>query len=430
MATEIVMPPLSQTTDEVKLVGWLVKEGDTIQKGDPVCEVETDKVSMEVESFASGRVLKILVEPDTVIQAGTAIAIIGAEGEEVPRGEGTAVPAEVQPVPLKPLHLQRQPASVAPVTLSPVAQDIAAKRGCNLEEVVGTGLGGTVTGKDLFGRVTSPVSGVKVTAIVRNLAQKHGIDLSSVKGTGPGGLITRDDLEGYRSGAPAPVGVHEAGIGLTGNQQAIAFNLSKSKNEIPHYYLKTTVYMDHLLQHRADHPYPDGKRVSVTAFLVKAIAIALSRHPRLNGYFQDNTVHLYGNIGIALAVASGDELYVPVVRDPLTKDIREIGKGISRLAGKVRNGKLQKEDMKGGTFTVSNLGMYPVDEFFAIISPKQAGILAIGRMEKKMVIGDDDTMRIRPAVIVTGSFDHRVVNGVQGAEFLGELKNIIEEEMS
>lgn len=411
MAIEIVMPPLSQTTDEVKLIGWLVKEGDTIQKGDPVCEVETDKVSMEVESFASGTVLKILAEPDSDIRVGAVIAVVGEAGEEVSS------------------------------KLTPVAQAMAAERGIGTDGVVGTGLGGSVRGKDLAEQTVLSAAGLKATRMVRHMAEKRNIDLFLVQGTGPEGIITKDDLARYQPGAPAqPVFTGSASpvtsdaenteFVLTGNQQAVALNLSRSMREIPHYYLKSTVYMEHLLQYRHNHPLSDGSGVSITALVVKAAALALSRHPRLNGYFQDGKVYLYNSIGIAVAAASGDELYVPVIRDTAAKEIKEIDSDIKWLSAKARSGKLEPSDLKGGTFTVSNLGMYPVDEFTAIISPKQAGILAVGRMEKKIVVGDGDEMRIRPSLTITAGFDHRVVNGLQGAEFLRTLKEIIEKELS
>jgi len=394
MASEIVMPPLSQTTDEVKLVGWLVKEGDTIEKGDPVCEVETDKVSMEVESFTSGTVLKILAEPDSEIKVGTVIALVGEAGEKID------------------------------AKLTPVAKALAEEQGIEAEGVVGTGLGGSVRGKDLAGK--NPVADAKATRMVRHLAQKRGIDLSAVSGSGPGGLITKEDLDRHQEGGPAV----SPPADLTRNQQAVALNLSMSKREIPHFYLKTTVYMEHLIQYRHNHPLPDGKKISVTALLVKAAALALTRHPRVNSYFQNNRVNPYDTVGIAVAVAAGDELFVPVVKDTATKEIKEIDTEIRWLSSKARNGKLEPEDLKGGTFTLSNLGMYPVDEFSAIISPKQAGILAVGRMEKKMAVGDDDSIRIRPALTITASFDHRAVNGVQGAEFLSTLKALLEKELS
>lgn len=401
MASEIVMPPLSQTTDEVKLVGWLVNEGDVIAKGDPVCEVETDKVNMEVESFASGTVLKILAEPDSDVRVGTVIAVIGEAGEEVS------------------------------AKLTPVAQAIAADRGIEAKGVVGTGIGGSIRGKDLSGESRPTVPDGKATRMVRHMASKRGIDLANVKGTGPGGLITKDDLSRHKTGGPVqPRSEGKGKVALTGNQMAVALNLSRSKREIPHYYLKTTVFMEHLNEYRAGHPLPDGSRVSVTALLVKAAALALSRHPRINSYFKENNVHFYESAGIAVAVSAGDELYVPVVRDAAGKEIREIDKEIKWLAAKARNGKLEPEDLKRGTFTVSNLGMYPIDEFSAIISPNQAGILAVGKTEKKMVVGDDDAVRIRSGLTITASFDHRVVNGLQGAGFLTTLKAIIEKELS
>jgi len=375
MASEIIMPPLSQTTDEVTLIGWLVKEGDRVNRGDPLCEVETDKVTMEVESFTGGTVLKICSEPDTVVTVGSVIAVVGEPGEKVP--------------------------------------DLA----------VGF-------------KATPTETGIKATLLVRNLARKRNIHLQNITGTGPEGLITRADLDNFeKSGIRAGVEISQPASAETGeillsrNQFVVAKTLAKSKAEIPHYYLKFTVYTDNLFAWREQHKLSDGSKISVTSILIYALAKTLRRHPKFNSYFKEDRIVLQKEININCAVAAGDELYVPVIKTADLKEIKEIDTELKWLAAKARNGELESQDILGGTFTITNLGMYPVDEFGAIINPPQAGIIAVGKMEKRLYIDDNNCMMIRTACTVTGSFDHRIVNGALGAEFMSTLKQIIEEEM-
>jgi len=391
MAAEIVMPPLSQTTDEVKLIEWLVKEGDKVEKGDPLCEVETDKVTMEVESFASGTVLKVCAEEETQIQVGQIIAYIGEPGEETP------------PVPQS-FSVSDKAERKESAGKTPRAEEQRSKK------------------------LKSGSAGAKAHLMVKNLAEKKGIDLSLVTGTGPEGLITRDDLKNYLE-HPGKAGTEEF-LPLTRNQLAVAENLRISFREIPHFYLKSSIDMESLLRWREEHRQNDGRAYSITAILAAALARTLLKMPVFNGYFEKDKIVLRKKIGIAVAAAREKELFVPVIPNAGDKSIQEIDTVLSRHLEKLRNGELESADMKGGTFTLSNLGMYPVDEFSAIISPKQSGIISVGRIEKKLVIDDQDALRIRRCCTITGSFDHRMISGALGAEFLGEIKKFIEEEIN
>jgi pyruvate dehydrogenase E2 component (dihydrolipoamide acetyltransferase) len=248
--------------------------------------------------------------------------------------------------------------------------------------------------------ITVPAeTGIKATLLVRNLARKRNINLQDVTGTGPRGLITRTDLENFEKQAiktedkidqPAPRENRE--ILLSRNQSVVAQNLAKSHAEIPQYFLKTTIYTDTLLTWREQHTFPDGTKISVTALLIHALAKTLIK-----------TVDL--------------------------KQIQEIETDLKRLITRARDGKLEHQDLLGGTFTITNLGMYTVDEFSALINPPQAGIIAVGQMEKRLHIDERNRMTIRTACTVTASFDHRIVNGALGAEFMSTLKQIIEEEI-
>ncbi len=402
------MPPLSQTTDEVRLIDWLVKEGDQVKRGDPLCEVETDKVTMEVESFTGGTVLKICSDPDTVVTIGSVIAVVGKPGENVPGlTVGTAG---------KTAHAHKSPSG---------DRQLLAEKSVEQGSAEEIGL-----------KTTPAETGIKATLIVRNLARKRKIHLQNVTGTGPEGLITRTDLDNFeKSGIsaggkidhPAPAETGE--ILLSGNQCLVAKTLAKSKAEIPHYYLKSTIYTDNLLAWRERHKLPDGAKISVTSMLIYVLAKALRRHPKFNSYFKEDRIVLQKEININCAVAVGDELYVPVIKTVDFKEMKEIDTELKWLAAKAGNGKLERQDVLGGTFTITNLGMYPVDEFGAIINPPQAGIIAVGKMEKRLYIDEKNRMAIRTACTVTGSFDHRIVNGALGAEFMSTFKQMLEEEM-
>lgn len=426
------MPPLSQTTNEVTLLRWLVKEGDQVQRGEPVCEVETDKVTMEVESFASGTILQLCSVPDSVVTVGSAIAFIGKPGDPIPTpAESRQTPARERPGPPG-----DRPAGIK---ATPLAKKMAEQQHLDVSQVTGTGPGGRITRRDLEAyQQSSPSSTpslttteVKATLLVRHLAEKHKIPVQNVPGTGPGGLVTRDDLERFEQ-RRAVVISHTAAaeaeaIMLSENQRMVARNLTKSNAEIPQYYVKSTVYTDSLLAWRAQHRLPDGSNISITSLLLHVLAKALRRHPRVNSSFQGDRIMLHNAININCAVAAGDELHAPVITSADMKEIKEIDTELKGLTAKARHGKLDRQDLLGGTFTLTNLGMYAVDEFGAIINPPQAGIMAVGRMEKRMHIDDANRMEIRTACVLTGSFDHRIVNGALGAEFMSTVKQMIEE---
>lgn len=462
MAVEIKMPRLSQTTDEVRFIRWLVKEGASVNKGDPICEVETDKVTTVVESFENGTVLKLLAIPDSVIYAGTIIAILGEPGEKYELPE-QGLPEGITK------------AGASATVAQSEAQVISGK------ELKGKRSGFETTGvssgeREKSGKVLKVEAEereIKATPLVMNIARKKGIDLGKIRGSGPRGLITKQDIEDYvasleRASAEkvssgkvlserystekvytgeeaeelmghenAEVSwelyqpsTHEPGtkeIKLTRNQLAIGRNLLKSKTTIPHYYIKTEVFTDGLLKWRLKYTGKDGSKVSVYSFLVYAVARALKQYPKLNAYIKDDRLILFDRINVGFAVSRGEELFVPVVRDADSKSIEEIDREVKWLIAKIQNDRIDQADISGGTFTVTNLGPYQVDEFYAIINPPQAGIIAVGRMRKTLFIDDSGAMSIKTVSTVTGSFDHRIVNGATAAAFLDHFKKIIEE---
>ncbi len=393
MATEIKMPPLAQTANELRLIRWMVQEGQEVKRGDPLCEVESDKSVMPLESFESGTLLKRFVAEDTIVQVGAVIAILGKQGEVVTEAGNLPSPKSEAPAEEpKPKPSRHSPAQKA--------------------------------------------DAVRATRLVRHMASRMNVDLSQVKGSGPQGLITRKDLE--QSSAVPRVEVEEqaaqqpaktaAGV-LSPQQRVIARNLAYSKAHIPHYYVRMEIETDAMLRWREMNPHPDGRKVSYDAIFLHGVARVLGRFPRLNDGFQNSEIVSHRDINIGFAVAVGTDLVVPVVRNADQKGIREIDHEVGWLTAKARNRKLDPEDQAGGTFTITNLGMYPVQDFSAIINPHQVSILAFGRIHKSLQVDSANTMKVISALTVTGSFDHRAINGAQAAEFLAAFKAVIEREL-
>jgi pyruvate dehydrogenase E2 component (dihydrolipoamide acetyltransferase) len=473
MAVEITMPPLSQTTDSVRLVKWLVNEGDAVKKGDPLCEVETDKVTMEVESYTNGTVLSTSAPEGEDVKVGTVIAYVGDKGEAVPAQDAGAEEGAAASAPSERVAAEQAPAKKESATaVSPLARKIAERLGVDLSALTGSGPGGRVTREDVEkaaegrGQQASSAgqaaggngnAGVKVSRMVRYKAEKMGIDLSNVPGSGAGSLITREDLLAFAEGggrtaaagtvrpaaaagaerpavaiqqAPAGAGLpsfHEEP--LSANQSAVAANLSRSMREIPHYTVRVTVDAAPMTAFRQSKPLPDGRKISVYSPYIFAVSRALARHAGVNGSYRDGKRLRYGAVNVAFAYAVGSELFAPVVKDADKKPIHEIDADLKWLAAKAQNGKLEAGDINGATFTLSNLGSFPIDEFTAVISPGHGGIIAIGRSGPRVYADKDGAIRTANTAVLNGSFDHRIINGAQAAEFLTTVRRILEEEL-
>lgn len=391
MAVNVTMPQLGQTTDEVRLIKWLVKAGDVVNRGDPLCHVETDKVTMDVESFQGGTVLSLTAEENSTVRVGQTIAVIGEPGEG--------------PLPERDEPGDRSGRRAGRVQEPPAAVDRVVSR---------------------FDR------SIKATPLVKNIALKRGIDLSRISGSGPRGLITRKDLQEAETSEGAlekpPEGAvparEESGslYEPSPHQARVAESMAQSKREIPHYYVKITCRADRLLRMREQRAAPDGSRPAVDAFIVHAAARALRKHPKLNGSMRGGRLLLSAEVHVAVAVAAGEELYAPVIRNADTREIGEIDRELRLLAAKVRGGAVEPGDLAGATFTVTNLGMLGVDEFFAVITPPQVGVLAVGRLKKTLDIDPDESMRVCTECALSGSFDHRAVNGAEAARFMDTMK--------
>ncbi len=392
MANEVKLPRLGQGMESGTIVKWLKSEGDPVEKGEPLYELDTDKVTQEVEAEASGVLLKIAVREGEV-PVGQTIAVIGQEGEQVElAGDGAAEAAATR-------EAVRAPEPEAP---RPPARSADGGR-------------------------------VKASPLARRIARERGIDLAAIPGTGPEGRVVAEDVERVAA-PPAPAAVPaaappEEGVEvekLTSVRKTIARRLTQAW-EAPAFQITMSADMSRALalRERLLEQHADVKP-TVTDILNKACAVALTRHRAVNAHFAGDEVHLFpsANIGIAVAIPKG--LVVPVIRSCERKSIAELAAARAALVESARQGKLQQADLEGGTFTISNLGMYGVEQFVAVLNPPQAAILAVGAIEEKPVVEDDD-LAIRPMMTLTLTCDHRSIDGVTAADFLRTVKAFLEE---
>ena len=420
MPIDLLMTQLSPTMTEGRIARWLKKEGDALKSGEVMAEIETDKATMEMEVVDEGVMHKILQPEGAVVTVGTPIAIIAEEGEKVPadyKPEGGEPPVKVPAKQVEPK--QSKKAESAPVAeMAPVAKEADSKKR------------------------------VKASPLARRLARQRGIPIASIRGSGPGGRITKADVEkaaraGIRIGAgeqtpipsarPLPEGPlpyhadeYEA-IENSMMRKAIARRLVESKQTAPHFYLNLEVVMDRLMDLRAqlNEAAEDSFRLSVNDFIVKAVAKTLTQVPAANASWTEAATlrHKHAHISVAVAIEGG--LITPVIRYAEQKAIVEISNEIKELAERARKGELKPEEYTGGTFSVSNLGMYGIREFSAVVNPPEGAILAVGATEKRAVVVDGN-IEVRQMMNVTLSCDHRVVDGAVGAEFLAALKKNLE----
>jgi len=426
MPIELKMPALSPTMEEGTLAKWLVKEGDEVSSGDILAEIETDKATMEFEAVDEGRIAKILVAEGTDgVKVGQPIAIIAGEGEEVsdaaastpssPAGEGKSSEAaqgegEKKPAP-------SSPKAAAP---SPAPSPSAAKAA-----------------------PPSPAKGerVKASPLARRIAEDKGIDLSSIQGSGPGGRIVKADIEQAPTAAAAPKAApgpaaapvepgdipHEA-VKLSNMRKTIARRLTEAKQTIPHIYLTVDIQLDALLKLRSELNAgleARGVKLSVNDLLIKAQAMALIEVPECNVSFADDQLIKYHRSDISVAVSIPGGLITPIVANADGKSVSAIAKEMHELAGRAKEGKLQPHEYQGGTASLSNMGMYGIKQFDAVINPPQGMIMAIGAGEKRPYV-INDSLQIATIMSATGSFDHRAIDGADGARLMQAFKRLVE----
>jgi pyruvate dehydrogenase E2 component (dihydrolipoamide acetyltransferase) len=465
MAAKYGMPSLGHTMEKGKIIEWLKQEGESLSKGEPMVVIETDKVVTEVEAPADGVLLRIVVTPDEERPIGATIALLGAPGERLSPADieqllgEEAVAVAAVPAAAAPAELSAASAAVAApaaagerLRISPVARKLAGERGLDPATIQGSGPGGRITKEDVLRAVETAASApapaapdgrLKISPIARKLAEEYGVDPAAIRGTGPGGRITKDDVlhvvQGARvipaasvpeTAAPAAAAATSAAqtIPLSGMRGRVAERMFESWNTIPRVTevmqvdMSATVAFREAMLGQWEQQY--GFRISLNDMITKAVAVALSRHPRLNATLVDREVRVHPQINIGVAVNLDEGLIVPVVRHADQKDLGQIGRESRELAEKSRAGRLQLDDLSDGTFTITNLGTTGIDLFTPIINPPQVAILGVGMIQRRPVVVGD-ALAIRPSVYLCLVFDHRALDGVPAAYFLQELQQLL-----
>ena len=432
MAEIVRMPKLSDTMTEGVVASWLKKVGDRVKSGEILAEIETDKATMEFESFFDGVLLHIGVPTGSTAPVDSLLAILGKEGEDISAllaAEGSGIPISLPtaaaPAPAAPVAAAPAPVPVATPapTPVPVASAPTPVTTPTPQPPTSTSTSSSTSSS------TSPSS--PISPLARRLAEERGIDVMKVRGTGEGGRIVRRDIEAYRE-VPVATGGSSFGaaesfeeVAVTQMRKTIARRLAESKFTAPHFYLTVSVDMDAAMEARAVINASGAVKVSVNDLVVKAAALALKKHPAVNSSWLGDRIRTNYHVHIGVAVAVEDGLLVPVVRHADTKSLSAIGGEVKALAVKAKEKKLQPAEWEGNTFTISNLGMFGIEEFTAIINPPDACILAVGSVQQVPVVKNGavvpgQTMRM------TLSCDHRVVDGATGAAFLQDLKGYLE----
>jgi pyruvate dehydrogenase E2 component (dihydrolipoamide acetyltransferase) len=433
---EIQMPKLSDTMTEGTLVAWKKKKGDEVSAGDVIAEIETDKATMEWESPEDGTLTEIYVEEGGKVEVGEKIAFIGGEDEAAPKKEEKKAEApkeEKKAAPKKKEQAETEKPVPAeeeePETAPPQEDKKPAEKKTAPPQKPAPAPGGESAGE----------TRVKASPLARRLAAEQGVDLSTVTGTGPDGRVTETDVRAVsksKGAAPKPAAASQipAGegsrISLSGMRKVIAERLVASKAPVPHFYLNIEIDAGPLMTARAElksaGEKSDSSKITVNDFVLKASVEAAVKVPKANAAFDGDAIVQFNDVNLAIAVAIEDGLVTPVIRAAQGKSLREISEAVKDLAHRARNKRMKPEEFQGGTFTVSNLGNYGIDNFLAIINPPQGFILSIGAIVKKAVIDDCDQIVPGQRMSIGMSCDHRVIDGALGAEYLKELRHLLE----
>ncbi len=421
MADIVSMPKLGFDMAEGTLIRWVVQEGEPVEKGAIIAEIETDKATVEVESIFDGVVARHLVSEGTIVPVNTPIAVIAAQGEQVDvesligesvlREEGDKVEAKVA---------------------EPVGDEVAAKE--RLPEPAPTEMAGQLP------------DGVRASPLARRIAEEHGVSLKTVKGSGPDGRIIKKDVAAFLSTPPAPVPTAvgtlekapvftpvgpppaDQSVPLNRLRAAIGRRMTEAKQQVPHFYLTYEYDMEQVMQLRkqVNSMLPEDEKTSVNDYILKAVALALREFPNLNASLNNDHILRHGQVNIGVAVAVEGGLLTVVCRDTDRKSIRQIAREVRVMVGRARDGKVRPDDIEGSTFSVSNLGMYDVEHFIAIINPPEAAILAVGAVRDVPVVQNNQIVpgfRMKATI----SVDHRVSDGAEAARFLQALAKYFEE---
>lgn len=453
MAQEIIMPKLGLTMTSGTVTRWLKKEGDRVKAGEAVVEIETDKISAEVESPFDGTILKILAQEGEEREITVPICIIGEAGEIVGEGQ-TKKPSIEAPVLSEKIETVSVYKPAARIFITPIARKVAKENNLDYSTLKGSGPLGRIVKADILkllkdaGEIVETVesgsSRIRITPLARKIAEDNGIDVSKVKGTGPEGRIVKEDIlaaieskqvektkvEAVPSAQQTETASGARRVPLSGMRKVIAQRLTQSKRDIPHVYFKASIDMTQalVLKNKASEliKAKTGRKLSINDIVLKATAAALTEFPGINASLIDNEIiyHDHVNLGMAVSVEKG--LVVPVIKDADKLSLSRINQTASEMAEKARDGKLALDEMSGGTFTVSNLGAYGIDEFSAIINPPESAILAVGRVAETPV-AENGQVVIKPMMALTLSVDHRIIDGALAAQFMKRLKELFED---
>jgi len=446
MATNILMPALSPTMTEGTLTRWLKKEGEQIKAGDVIAEIETDKATMEVEAVDEGVLGKILVEDGTAnVAVNAPIAVLVNEGEAVP-SQAPAAPAPAAPKVAAPEPAAPAPKAVAPEQAAPEPKAVAPKPATAAPVPLANGHAGS--GERIF-----------VSPLARRMAAQAGIELSGLKGSGPNGRIVRADIEAAQKGgapasapasvapsaappagapagkAPAITAPHKV-VPHSSMRKVIARRLTEAKSTIPHFYVSMDIEIDAMnkllaeLNGKAPKEGPGAYLITINDMVIKATAATLRKVPTVNASWTDDGMVFYDDVDISVAVSIPDGLITPIIRKADQKGLATISREMKDLAGRARSGKLKPEEFQGGGFSISNMGMFGVSEFSAIINPPQAAILAVAAGRKRPVVNKDGELAVATVMTCTLSVDHRVVDGALGANWLRTFKQVVEDPLS
>ena len=454
MATSIVMPQMGYDMHEGKVVRWLKKEGEEVTRGEVIAEIETDKATVEYEAYTGGVMAKIVAEEGVAIPVGGLIAVMTAPGEAIPEdiltdaaiasaADSPAPAAAAVEAPEAPIPAAAAPADTEEIRASPLARRLARERGFDLAIITGTGPGGRITEADIpeQGAAAAPAAlassngYIKASPLAKRLARERGIDLATLTGTGPGGRVIEVDVPEHAApaaaGSAAPATLVSDNVELSRMRQAIARVTSDSKRDAPHFYVAVDVDMTKAMSFRRDlnDELDAENRVSVNDLIVKASAIAIGRHPKFNSFFRDDHLQMNAaiNVGIAIALESG--LIVPGINGCERKSLVEIAAASRDLVSRANSGTLRNDEYSGTTFSVSNLGAFDIESFTAIIFPPHAAILAVGTVKEQPVVRDGE-LAIAQIMKATLSTDHRVADGAEAAQFLVEIKKLLQNPIS
>lgn len=402
--TEVIMPKMGDGMEEGTLLEWLKKDGDKVKTGDVIGSIQTDKATLELEAPGTGTLTGFLLQGGETVPVGRPIAAILKDGESLPTGWGgaTAAPTPTAEAPAA--------ATVEPTVEAPAAE------------------------------APAPVTNdrVKASPLARKIAAEKGLDLSQIQGTGPGGRIVEKDVASAqpaaasaaapKATAPAPVtaSAEDETVKLPRLRQITAKRTTESKQQVPHFYVTVEVDVENIIAIREMFERDASGKVSINDFVVKASALALRDMPIVNSIFQGDHLVQKGGVHVGIAVALEDGLTVPVIKNADQLSLRQISGSARDLAKRARDNKLSLDEMQGSTFAISNMGMLDVDNFFAIINQPNAAIVAIASVRKKVVANDNDEIEVRSRMNITGSFDHRVVDGAVGAKFINLIKDYLQ----